>query len=336
MFQKKLGSMLDKTHRIESMVDPLIPTLGLSEAEAAVARRAAALCKADLVTRMVVEMTSLQGIMGAYYARKSGEPEEVSLAIQEHYLPRSVNDAVPTGKPGLLIGLADRLDTLAGLFTAGLAPSGTRDPFAQRRAALGLVQALIQSDLSFDLPKALELAAGGLPIPAFPESQDACLEFITGRLRGLLMDQGFRYDVVDAILAEQAGNPASASRAVKSLAAWTARPDWSTILPAYARCVRITRDLDQVFEVEPGLLREPAEQELLAGLEAAEKAPRQPGSVEDFLNAFLPLIPAVNRFFDAVLVMDEDLDLRQSRLGLLQRLSALARGAADLSLLEGF
>ncbi len=143
IFQFKLGSMLDRTHRIEKLVAGLKNSLTLTPVEETTALRAAHLCKADLATHMVVEMTSLQGVMGGYYARRSGEEESVAKAIVEHYLPKSTGDISPATKPGLVVSLADRLDMLAGLFAAGLAPTGTKDPYAQRRAAFGLVQALI-------------------------------------------------------------------------------------------------------------------------------------------------------------------------------------------------
>ena len=335
-FQTRLGSMLDKTHRITALVGELAGMLGLDEAEKQVALRAAELCKADLATKMVVEMTSLQGQMGRYYALRSGESEAVAQAILEHYLPRYAGDRSPAGRAGLTVGLADRFDSLAGLFAANLAPSGNKDPFGQRRTALGLVQSLLTWDLDLELQPMLAAAAGHLPIPASPESQQAVLEFIVERLRNTLLDQGRRYDVVDAVLAVQGTNPARAARAVQQLEAWVSRPDWSGILPAYARCVRITRDLGQRLALEPDALVEPAEQELYQALLAAESAPRPAGSVDGFLTAFLPAIPAVNRFFEAVLVMAEDPRLRQARLALLQRIAGLSAGAADLSRLEGF
>ena len=189
-FQVKLGSMLDKTHRIEALVEQLIPMVRLDAADIATVRRAATLCKADLVTQMVIEMTSLQGSVGRYYARHSGESEAVANAIFEAYLPRAAGDQSPASPAGLLVGMADRLDTLAGLFAAGLAPTGTKDPFAQRRAAQGLVQNLITWELSFDLRAGLKAAAEGLPISASAESQAACLEFISGRLSNLLLGTG--------------------------------------------------------------------------------------------------------------------------------------------------
>jgi glycyl-tRNA synthetase len=335
-FQVKLGSMRDKTNRIVALVDDLAAMLRLDAPQTAVSRRAAQLCKADLATQMVVEMTSLQGFMGRYYALHSGEPPAVAQAIYEHYLPRFAGDAVPQERPGLVVGLADRLDTLAGLFAAGLAPTGNKDPFAQRRAALGLVQALIAWELDFDLRLALQAAAAHLPIPASAESLAAVQDFITERLRNVLLDQGLRYDVVDAVLAAQGFNPARAARACQEFMKWVARPDWNTILPAYARCVRITRSMTEVYPVDPQAFVLPAESSLYEALLAAEQAPRRPGSADDFLRAFLPMIPTVDRFFDEVLVMTEEAHLRENRLGLLQRIVALASGVADLSRLEGF
>ncbi|MEW6178929.1 MAG: glycine--tRNA ligase subunit beta [Chloroflexota bacterium] len=335
-FQVKLGSMLDKTRRIERLVDQLIPLLKLDEDQARAARRAAHLCKADLVTNMVIEMTSLQGLMGRYYARHSGEPPEVAQAIFESYLPRYAGDDFPQTPAGLIVGMADRLDTLAGLFAAGLAPSGTKDPFAQRRAALGLVQNLIHWNLDFDLRTGLKSAADGLPIPASEESLQTCHEFILGRLQSYLLEEGYRYDVVAAVLAEQGTNPAAAFRAVQQLQQWVQREDWHQILPAYARCVRITRDQKETFSIQPDALTEEAEKALLNALLQAETTPRRNGAVEDFFAVFLPMMPVINRFFDEVLVMSEDPVQRANRLGMLQRIAGLARGVADFSRLEGF
>ena len=335
-FEVHLGSMLDKTRRITALVEKLAEPMGLTPEEEKITRRAAELCKADLATQMVVEMTSLQGQMGRYYALRSGEPEAVALAIYEHYLPRYAGDAIPKSRPGLLVGIADRLDTLAGLFAAGLAPSGNKDPFAQRRAALGLVQNLIAWNLDFDIALGLRAAADLLPIPASVESQAAVKEFLVERLRNALLDQGWRYDVVDAILAVQGSNPAGAARAVRQMSKWTKRPDWNDILPTYARCVRITREFSETFPVDKEILVEPSEQLLEEAVQSAEAAVRAPGSVDDFLDAFLPLMPVIKRFFDDVLVMAEDIRLRQNRLGLLQRVAALASGVADMSRLEGF
>ena len=335
-FQYKLGSMLDKSRRVNALVEPLADALMLTTQEKVTALRAATLCKADLVSHMVVEMTSLQGIMGRYYALHSGETPAVAEAISEHYLPRFTGDELPVTKPGLAVGIADRLDSLVGLFAAGLAPTGTKDPFAQRRAAIGLVQLLSTFDLDFDLRKWMQLAAEKLPLDASAESLQACAEFISGRQRSNLIEQGFRYDVVEAVLAEQQNNPAGALRAVQGLSTWVAREDWSTILQAYARCVRITRDQKEIYSIDPQLFEDPTEKALFEALLKAESNQRKSGSLDDNLNAFLPMIPAVNAFFESVLVMSDDARVRGNRLGMLQRIAALTAGVADLSRLEGF
>ncbi len=328
--------MLDKTYRIAALVKDLAPQVDLSGEDLETAIRAAELCKADLATKMVVEMTSLQGLMGRYYALASGEKPAVAQAIFEHYLPRTTGDSIPSSRAGLVVGLVDRLDSLAGLFAADLAPSGNKDPFAQRRTALGLVQNLVEWELDLDLRLALQKAAAHLPVALGEQKQQAVLDFIVDRMRNSLVEGGARYDVVDAVLAVQGVNPALATKAVKELEAWVAREDWSTILPAFARCVRITRDLKETFVVDEKALVEPAETQLYAAFLRTREQVNATTSVNEFLQAFLPMIPAVNRFFDEVLVMAEDAKVRQNRLGLLQGIAALAGNAADMSRLEGF
>ena len=219
IFQTELGSMLDKSERMVKFVEDLIPMLGLEADEAVFARRAAFLAKADLVTQMVTEMTSLQGIIGREYALRSGEAPGVADAIGEQY------KSVPQTKAGLAVALADRIDSLVGLFAAGLAPTGAKDPFALRRAAIGTVQPLIEHDLDFDLREAVAKAAKLQPIEVSDEVQTQVLDFIAGRL-SVLLKESYRYDVVDAVLAEQSVNPAGAARAVKQLQAWVEREDW--------------------------------------------------------------------------------------------------------------
>ncbi|MBX3048090.1 MAG: glycine--tRNA ligase subunit beta [Anaerolineales bacterium] len=335
-FQKDLGSMYDKAGRIRKLVAELGPGLGLSAAEQATAERAAELSKADLVSKMVVEMTSLQGVMGKYYALDSGEPAEVAEAIFEHYLPRYAGDATPKGAAGFVVSLADRLDSLAGLFALGLEPTGAKDPFAQRRAAIGLVQSLIARDADFDLRAGLAAAAAAQPVPVSAEAQGRAAEFVVQRLRALLLEGGARHDVVDAVLAAQGHNPAAAARGVQQLAAHSAHKAWAQVLPAFARCVRITRELPQRYALDAALLQDEAEKVLYAALQTAGAVERRAGSVDDFLKAFMPMIPAINRFFEEVLVMAEDPGVKNNRLGLLQAIAALADGVGDFSKLEGF
>jgi glycyl-tRNA synthetase len=336
VFQVDLGSMLDKTKRITALVSDLAPDVGITDGESEIAQRAAELCKADLATHIVVEMTSLQGFMGRYYALQSGESEAVATAVYEHYLPRFSGDSSPETQPGLVVGIADRLDTLIGLFSAGLAPTGAKDPFAQRRAALGLVQNLVAWDLDFDLRSAIATASQHLPVLSDEDSQSACIDFIVERLRNVLLESGHSYDVVDAVLVAQGYNPSGATHAVKELSEWVKRSDWHVILPAYARCVRITRAVEVRYPVNEEIFVEPAERELYSALCKAEATEPAPGSVNDFLVAFVPMIPVIDRFFDDVLVMTEENSLQENRLGLLQRIADLANGVADMSRLEGF
>jgi glycyl-tRNA synthetase len=332
IFQKKLGSMLDKSERIEKLTEALVPMLGLEADDAVFARRAAHLAKADLATKMVVEMTSLQGVMGREYALRSGEAPAVAEAIGEQYQP------APKTGPGLAVALADRLDSLTGLFAANLAPTGTKDPFGLRRAAIGVVQPLIEHVIPFDLQAALKAAAALQPIPVSDEVQAQVLEFIAGRLRVVLMDMGYRYDVVDAVLAAQSENPSGAVKAVEQLTAWVGRKDWNSILPGYARCVRIIRSAqtadDRPLTVTASLLTDPAERDLYDAIKETVRG--KPSTVNEFLEMIVKLIPFINTFFDKVLVMAEDSAVKQNRLGLLQRIAALAGGVADMSKLEGF
>jgi glycyl-tRNA synthetase len=335
-FQFKLGSMLDKSDRITKTVEQFSEMFDLEQAERETVKRAAFLSKSDLMSHMVVEMTSLQGIMGLYYARRDGESEAVAKAIFEHYLPRFAGDRTPEGCSGLVVGLADRLDSIAGLFAAGLAPSGTKDPFGLRRSALGLVQNLIAWDVDFDLLRGLQIAAATLPIDVEENILDECLTFIVGRMRNLLIEQGFRYDVVDAVLEVQKTNPAGVLRAVQELSEWVDRADWNEILPAYSRCVRITRDQKEQFTINPERFELAQETDLYQALEEAEKIERQAGSVADFFKVFVPMISKINHFFDEVLVMADDAVVKANRLGLLQRLAAMTNDVADFSKLEGF
>jgi len=327
----KLGSMLDKSERIEKIVNELIPMLGLENDEAIFARRAAHLAKADLVTQMVTEMTSLQGIIGREYALRSGEQADVANAIGEQYR------TVPQTKIGLAVALADRLDSLVGLFAVGLAPTGAKDPFGLRRAAIGVVQPLIEHNVDFDLTEAIKKSAKTQPIKVNEEIQSQILNFITGRLRVVLNDMGYKYDVVDAVLAEQSANPAKAAEAVKQLQAWVEREDWNTILPGYARCVRILRSQMKdhgKWTVDEGKFVEAEETKLYKAIQKTVHG--QPSTVNEFLDVVVKLIPSINAFFDKVLVMAEDQAVRENRLALVGEVAGLARGLADLSKLEGF
>ncbi len=335
-FQTDLGSMLDKTHRLEALTATVAEHLDLSDKDGQSAVRAAQLCKADLATLMVVDMTSLQGSMGRFYAKQSGETEGVAQAIFEHYLPRFAGDEMPASEAGTVLALTDRLDSLIGLFSVGVQPTGTRDPFGLRRGAVGLVQILVERNLSLDLSAALGWAWNGYDRGGEAEALDKCLAFIIRRQRQLLLDQGVPHDVVAAVLEEQGPNPLRAKRAADELRQWVAREDWIGILQAYSRCARITRDLEGNYEFDEQRVEQASTRALYEALTKAENAHRDPGSINDLLAAFEPMIPAIDRFFEDVMVMTEDEALRENRLALLQRVVKLASGVADLSRLEGF
>jgi glycyl-tRNA synthetase len=335
-FQERLGSMLDKSKRLAALVPAVGRALDMDEEDLAIATRAASLAKADLATQLVVELTSLQGHMGREYAGLSGEREEVGRAILEHYLPRSAEDDLPETRPGLALGLADRLDSLVGLFAAGLAPTSTTDPYHLRRAALGLVQNLIAHKLPLDLRPLLAEAAALMPIPVSEQVLADVAAFIVERLRGLLREKGWRYDVVDAVLAQRGTDPYGAHRAAAQLTAWVERLDWPDLLNAYGRCIRIVRDQPDTTPYQPGLDPEPATEALGEATRAARAQVHPDSDVDRLLTALHPMIPAINRFFDEVLVMHEDPALRHNRLALLHEIWGLSRGIVDVSKLEGF
>jgi len=335
-FESSLGSMLDKVSRVEVLAENLGWKLDLNQEQRDQAQRAAHLCKADLATRMVVEMTSLQGEVGRVYALRSGEDEAVAQAIFEHYLPRFAGDSLPESMVGIAVGLADRVDTLMGLFAAGHQPTGARDPFALRRTTIGLLQILIERELALDLRILLHSAAEQLPVKVAPGTIEDCLAFVRGRQQALLLAEGYDHDVIEAVLVEQAHLPLWATRAVIELQAAKERSDWDDILQTYARCARITRSEQTQFELQQEELIEPAEHALFEALKIAENAAREPGSVIGFLSVFTPLIQPITRFFEDVLVMAEEEVLRRNRLALLQRIVTLTVGVADFTALEGF
>jgi glycyl-tRNA synthetase len=324
-FQADLGSMLDKVRRLEKLTPLVADMLALSEGERETAVRAAGLSKADLATSMVVEMTSLQGIMGGLYAAQSGEPEAVAAAIAEQY------NAVSQTRPGLALALADRLDSLAGLFSAGLAPKGSNDPFALRRAAIQVIENLVGNRLRFDLRAGLEMALPLLPLPGSPETIAEVLAFINGRMETFLQEQGFRTSVVRAALGELGHDPYAAAEAAAALNEAIQDAGWPALLDAYARCVRITRD-QPTLPYHPEALVAPEEKALARALTTVPAD----GTVAGLLQSLRQLEPRISRFFENILVMDEDPAVRQNRLALLQQVANLARGVADLSQLEGF
>ena len=329
-FQVDLGSMLDKNRRLEKLVPTVGNMLSLDEEQTAVANRAAALAKADLGSNMVVEMTSLQGVMGGHYAKMSGESDAIAQVIAEQY------DAVSSTPASMALAIADRLDSLTGLFAAGLAPKGSNDPFALRRAAIHIIENLLANKTHIDLREGIKAAATLLPdnvTADFPQRTQT-LDFIKDRLSVMLQEEGYRPTLVRAVLSEQAHDPYGAAISTAALAQASEAADWEQILDAYARCVRITRKLDTMLALRPDDFKSTAEQSLYQAYQDA--AALNDGLVDGLITQLRALTPAITRFFDDVLVMDEDEQVRNNRLALLQAISSLAAGIADLSELEGF
>jgi glycyl-tRNA synthetase len=222
------------------------------------------------------------------------------------------------------------------LFAAGLQPTGTRDPFALRRSAIGLVQIVIDQSLDFDLDWGLHQASLTLPLSVDEDTRQACLDFIRVRLEAQLQAEGFDHDVVQAVLEAQAQYPARAKQAVIDLSAWRQESDWMEQLQAFARCARITRELEQIGPVDPKLLQDKEAKNLYSAVYDAMEKDRQPGSVEDFKKVLIGLVPAITEFFDEVLVMADDPKVRTNRLNLVGSVVRLAEGVVDMSHLEGF
>ena len=335
-FHEKLGSMLEKSERVAALTPMLAVLVGTGPTEIAIAEQAAYLAKADLATQVVVEMTSLQGTMGREYARRGGYPQAVADAIYEHWLPRGADDDLPQSPAGVLLALADRLDSLTGLFAVGLAPQSTADPYGLRRAALGIVQILVANQLDVNLYAAVEKAADVQSVEVSRESVNQVVEFIGGRLRSWLEEQDWPRDAIAAVLAAQSHNPWRALQGIRELTEWVQRPGWEATLDSFARCVRITRAEATTFEVDAGLLTEPSEAALYDAYRKAAAHLKPEDNVGGFLTAFEPMVPAITEFFDNVLVNAEDPRVRQNRLGLLQAISAMQHDRADLSTLSGF
>ena len=355
-FHAKLGSMLQKVARLQTLAPQIARMLGVNKEDVETTRQAAALCKSDLVTSMVVEMTSLQGVMGEIYALKSGAAAGVAQAIREHYLPRFDGDDLPESAPGLALSLADRLDSLVGLLGVGVTPSGSADPFALRRAALGIVNGLTlgrvhlspgiaspvhpdnpEGGKPFDLTTALKQAAscyaGLLSDTAVADAR----EFIIRRLETRLRELGNRPDIVDAVVAARGDDPYAAAKAARPLTAAVASPTWEETFTAYARCARIVRAIDRQLPLNPLAYQAEEERRLhRAWEEAAANLERAEDAAEALAQVLAELTAPINRFFDAVLVNAEEDEARLARQALVQRIAQLPETVADLSRLQGF
>lgn len=338
IFHEQLGTMLDKTHRIEELAVDIAGKLDLPDAVRTVVKRAAKLCKADLVTHMVKEFPELQGVMGAEYARISGEAGDVAHAIFEHYLPRFAGDSLPESQPGIVLALADKMDTVAGFFGIGIQPSGSEDPYALRRQVAGIVTILLERGVSVPLSwlafrsASLFAKAGALKLPP-EEVSEAILDFVRQRLRASFIDRGIRYDLVDAALGAGFDDVPDALLRAEALASASGTEEFSRAVTGYTRASRIAGKEDR-GEVDESLLDEAEERALFAAYTDARDKIAAMVERKDYpgaLTAMAVLADPIDAFFRNVLVMADDESRRRNRLALLARVAGLARGIADLS-----
>jgi glycyl-tRNA synthetase len=286
---------------------------------------------------MVVEMTSLQGIIGEIYARQNGEPDAVAQAIREQYLPRSAGDANPATVVGLALSLADKLDSLAGLFAVGAIPTGSADPFGLRRAALGVVNNLLVSRTDFSIRAGLQLAAAQQNVAVTEAALTETMTFIERRFQGVLAELGYPYDVIDAVLAVRGENPAAAQRACDALQQVVTQAGWNDAFTAYARCARITRNLTTSPTLNPAAYTEAVEHDLHTAYEQAQQRLRDQSEPATVIGDVLHQLQGpINAYFEKVLVNAADEAVRNARLALVQQVAQLPATIADLSKLQGF
>ena len=335
VYEQRLGTLADKTLRVERLAGLLAGELG---ADAAHTVRAARLAKADLLTQMVGEFPELQGVMGAYYAAHDGEPEPVCTAIREHYLPRQAGDALASTREGLALALADRLDTLAGIIGVAGTPGGDRDPFGLRRAALAVARMLIEAELPLDLPALLDAAAEPFGKPDLPAQ---VFDFVLDRLPAYYEAQGFRPDEIDAVLGLKPGRLLDLDRRLRAVAGFRRLPQAASLIAANKRIANILAKAGEpahAATVDAALFESPAEGALAAALGAAEAhaaACLARGDYVALCERLATLREPVDAFFGAVMVMADDAARRRNRLALLSRLHRLFLAVADLSRLQG-
>ncbi len=341
IFQEKLGTMLDKTTRIEALAQHLVEDASLTGQDARDALRAACLCKADLVTETVVEFTSVQGVMGSYYAKASGETDQVAQAIEQHYRPRFAGDAVPDTQAGKIVAVADKIDTICGLFAVDQAPSGSSDPFALRRSAIGIVSILSEEDpLSISLVSAIDASLelyqqAGIEFDSnFVRNQ--IIDFFTTRTRVMLKDEGAGVDAIDAVLASEVQEPVVLIGRVKALQA--ARQDdpeiFENLAIAYARANNL-RNASLGTAVDESLLID-VEKTLLDAIAQTESSVFSALAQDDYaaaLRELAQLRKPIDEFFEQIMIMDQDQNLRENRLRILNRFVSLFVNVADFSLL---
>ena len=337
VFQKQLGTLLDKTRRVAKLAEHIADQLG---GDKLLALRAAELCKCDLMTDMVFEFTELQGIMGRYYATHDGEPTEVARALDDYYKPRFAGDELPDTVTSQALGIADRLDTLVGIFAIGQTPTGDKDPFALRRAALGVLRIIIEQKLDLDLHALISKAANhhDKSVKA-KDAIDAVFAFMLDRLNAYYKDQGIRHDVSDAVLCLQPHRPLDIDQRIHAVTAFRSLPAADSLAAANKRIGNILKKITGKLpdKVNPGVLQDEEEKALytqLTTLDSKVQSDIDKGDYQSALTELASLRDNVDSFFDTVMVMAEDEALKNNRIAILNRLHGLFMQVADISRLQ--
>ena len=340
-FQTQLGSLHDKTERVRALAQSVASAIG---GDTRLADRAAELAKCDLITSMVGEFPELQGLMGRYYALNDGEHSEVCEALREQYLPRFAGDELPATKTGMAVAIADKLDTIAGIYATGQKPTGTRDPFGLRRAALGLLRTSIERRLDLDLQSLIGQALAALPFAAPANCAREVYDYVIERLRAYYVegDAGFTVttEMFDAVLATRPASPLDFDARLRALVEFLRLPEAQALAAANKRIANILRKATEPVgdRIDANRLVDPAEQILGEQVEAIARQVEPKFAARDYTEALRSLAVlrnAVDAFFDSVMVMADDAALRANRLALLKRMQGLFMHAADLSRLPG-
>jgi glycyl-tRNA synthetase beta chain len=341
VFQKKLGTLFDKTERVVQLSGIIADELN---ADRKLAERAAKLCKCDLMSEMVYEFPELQGIMGRYYAVHDGEPADVASAIDEHYMPRFAGDDLPATQTGQIVSIADKLDTMVGIFGIGQTPSGDKDPFGLRRASLGILRIIIEGGLVLELPKLLHNAVeiynqqnSKSIIPA--DTAEQVFEFILGRLQVYYGNQGFEHDEIDAVICLKPADLSDLDKKIRALSAFRKMPEAESLAAANKRISNILKkSKDEIPDrFDNAALQDKEEQQLadqVSTLQSSLEPVFAEQNYEDAMKQLAGLRESVDQFFDSVMVMVEDKQLRANRLALLSAMRNLFIKVADLSKLQ--
>jgi glycyl-tRNA synthetase beta chain len=337
LFQQKLGTLLDKTERVSKLAAALAPVVG---ARIDLAQRAALLCKADLVTDMVLEFADMQGIAGSYYALHDGEDAEVASALAQQYWPKFAGDRLPETATACTLGLADRLDTLVGIFGIGQAPTGSKDPFALRRASLSALRIVVEKQLTVDLRNCLELAVAQYPVNTLAQgTAEHVLDYMIERFRAWYEEDHIPAEVFKAVSARKLSRPLDIHRRVQAVHAFTQLPEAQALAAANKRVSNILGKLDSAHifgDVSASLLVEPQEKALSERMQTLATVCRAHLDQDEYgqaLACLAGLRDPVDAFFDDVMVNVEDDALRLNRLNLLKQLRDLFLDVADISLL---